>query len=137
MMKRTISKAEVSRRELRQFGVGLALLGGLIGGWALWSGHLFGVAALACGLLLALAFWFDVPGIRRVYRLWSAFGRGIGGFLIRVFLTILYFLLLTPLATLGRVCGRSFIERGFRSEQKSYWVAHEKPFCRQESQKQS
>lgn len=130
-------KKTITRRELRQFGVGLGIFFAMIGAGLLWNNLYAGYAVLLAGTLLAMALWADWPGMRTFYETWRILGSIIGNVMAQVFLTFFYLLLLTPIALIGRACGQRFVERGFRKEQETYWVACTGMATRQTYKKQS
>lgn len=136
-MMKQVKKETVSRRELRQFGLGLGLLLGLIGSALLWQGRLLGAALLLFGPVLALACWCDRLGMRAFYVAWMKLALVMAKIMTAVFLTLLFVLLLTPIAFLGRLCGQQFIASGFREDCDSYWQARTDSYERHSSEKQS
>lgn len=134
---KAIDKETLSRRELRQFGIGLALLLVLVGSALLWSGQRFGYVVLPVGPLLAVAFWCDWPGMRAFYAGWMKLAGIMARVMTTLLLTLMYLLVLTPIALLGRLCGQKFVERGFREERDSYWELHTGSDDRHSSEKQS
>jgi len=115
------SMATVSRRELRQFGLGLGVLLALIGSLLFWNGNLLGLVFIPAGVLAAVAFWCDWPGIRTFYAAWMKLAGIMARIMTTLLLTVMFLLVLTPIALLGRLCGQKFVDRGFRSECESYW----------------
>lgn len=136
-MMTSTSKKDVPRRELRQFGIGLGLLFGLIGGLMLWKENAAGAVLVLGGLILALAFWWDVPGVRAFYAGWMKLAGALSRIMTTVLLTLLYVLVLTPIALLARLFGQRFVARGFREECDSYWESHSGSKDRRSSEKQS
>lgn len=132
-----LNKETVSRRELCQFGIGLSLLFCLVGGALLWHGYLFGSVVLLPAVVLAVAFWRDWPGVRLLYVGWMKVAMVMARIMTTLLLTLMYLLVLTPIALLGRVCGQQFLERGFREKGGSYWIQRVKPWSRNSCEKQS
>lgn len=132
-----VDKNTVSRRELRQFGVGLGLLFGLVGGALLWNGHLPGYMILLAGPLMVVAFWFEWPGMRAFYAAWMKLAAVMSRIMTTVLLTLMYLLVLTPIALLGRLCGQKFVARGFDKECDSYWQPRTSSNDRASCEKQS
>lgn len=127
----------LSLRELRQFGIGLSLLLGVIGTLFLCQGRSIGAAVLFGGLLVVLAFWFGLPGARTIYTVWMKIAVVVARAVTLLLLTLLYCLLLTPLGFLGRLCGHRFIEKTFRGEGKTYWSTRNTVGSLSSSEKQS
>jgi len=132
-----INRESPSRRELCQFGLGLGALGGITGGLLLWNGRSLGMLALIAGLLFAVAFCCDAPGIRQFYAAWMKLAGIVGRVMIALLLALLYLLVLTPIALLGRALGKRFVERGFHEDKESYWILRSDPVSRENYEKQS
>ncbi len=117
----------VPERTLRQFaGLCLVVFGGMF--VASWVRHHDGPAPSGW-IALLLAVLIGVPGVMRpgairwVYTGAMALSRPIGHVVGAVFLAIVYFGILTPLATVFRLIGRDGLGR-HRQSATSYWVAH-------------
>lgn len=74
--------------------------------------------AIAAVLLLCAAVAPSV--LRPVYRVWMRIGEGLAWINTRIILTLVFFLVVTPIGIVMRLFGRSPIARG-RQEQ-SYWT---------------
>jgi hypothetical protein len=120
---------DVSRPALRRFGrsVGLVLAG--IGAVVLWRrdwamtplpGALLGVGAAL--VLLGLA----APVLLRpVYRVWMGLAVVLGYVMTRVLLTLVFFLVVTPIGLLRRALGHDTMRRRRDPAASTYWI--EKP----------
>jgi hypothetical protein len=118
-----------SRRKLRKFGLVVGGVFGLIAAW-LAIRHRFGlkleivgaisaaliVMALLAPMLLAPIEWA-----------WSKIGGVLGFVNTRILLTLIFFVVLTPIALVLRLLGRDPLERRFDKQSKSYWREHAKP----------
>lgn len=114
--------AKKSIRELRKFGitmaVPLALLSGLF--WwrdsAAWP-YLLGLAWLF--LLMALIAPQMLSPIEWV---WMKFAHYLGIAMTYVVLTLTFYLVVTPMGLLMRLLGKDPMERKFERNRKSYWI---------------
>lgn len=122
-MRKDNYKGAVSKCELRQFGLGLGVLFTLVGSLLYWNGHLTGLVFIPVSVLISVAFWYDWPGIRAFYAAWMKLAGIMARIMTTLLLTLMFLLVLTPIALLGRLCGQKFVERGFRAETESYWEA--------------
>jgi len=136
-MMKEINQETLSRHELRQFGIGLGVLFGLIGGALLWNGYRFGYVLLSAGPLLAVAFWCDWPGVRPFYVGWMKLAGVMSRIMTTLLLTLMYLLVLTPISLLGRLCGQRFVIRRSRDECNSYWEPRARSNDRRSCEKQS
>ena len=112
-------------KELRQFGVTIAAALCLIGGWlwwkeSQWDGYLF--VAAASVLLPTLLF----PNLLKPFhRFWMVLGLCMGLVVTGVLMTVLFYLVVTPLGLLMRLRGRDPLKRSFDRDAESYWIPRE------------
>ena len=112
-------------KSTRQFGItfGLVLL---FWGWVL-SRHnnMFGYNLTALGcifLFLALLFPLLLAPLHTIFKVFGVFT----GFIFTgVILTGFFFLVVTPIALLGRLFGKKFIQKDFNAKQPTYWKSQE------------
>jgi hypothetical protein len=114
-------------RELRKFGITMAVAFAVLGGLLLWRGHwqpkyFFWVAGAF--LVLGLA----VPVVLRpVQRAWMAFAIVLGWVMTRVILVVLYYVGITPIALIARLVGKRFLDLRFEPTRASYWITRPAP----------
>lgn len=101
----SLLKLDSSPPALRSFGrtVGLVLL--LLGGYLVFRGRLAGPVLLGAGALLVLLGFAAPRLLRPVHRAWMGLAFVLGWFTSRLVLTLLFGLVLTPLALLRRRFG--------------------------------
>jgi hypothetical protein len=114
-------KLDRSPRALRRFGivVGAVLL--LAGTLLLLSDRKAGGAFLSIGALILVAAAFAPSVLRYVYRPWMALAFAMSWLVTRILLTLLFFLVVTPIGLLQRLCGKRAVELHFRSGETTYW----------------
>ena len=113
--------AGLTAAEGRRFGfpVGGAFL--LLSSISAWRGHIIAPRLLApIGLLLVLAGVF-IPGhLGPVYRAWMGLAKVMSSVTTPIFLGVVYFLVLTPMAIIRRRIGGNPMRHTARDD--SYWV---------------
>jgi len=118
-----IKKIKSGKKELRQFGLTIAVASGLLGGLLLFrerSGYFYFFAASVGFLLLGLAAPILLKPIQKA---WMSVAVLIGWVMTRVILIILFYLVITPLGLLAKLFGKRFLDIGFKNnDQDSYWV---------------
>lgn len=116
-----------SRRQLRSFYVLVFSVAGVLTGVGYFSGKpllLFGMGALTILLILIQPF----PAARlRFYHLWMAAGKKLGDVSSRLILSIIFFVIFTPVGLLLRLFGRRPLDVRFRDGQPSYWKMRQTP----------
>lgn len=113
-------------RELRTFGILLAIFAGLVGGLVLWrtGSATWGSAVWIGGGLLALTYQL-VPASRRpIYLGWMYAAFPIGWTVSHLLMALIYFGVLTPIGLALRVVGRDPLERRFDPSARSYWIRY-------------
>ena len=115
-----------SRRDIRVFGLVLALFFGLIGSLVWWkSGSLETPKVLwVIGGILAIVY-YAVPRLRLVmYYGWMKLIYPVGWIISHLVLLIFYYLVLTPIGLIMRAFGRDLMRRRFEGDASTYWVEH-------------
>jgi len=124
-----MNKLALEKSELRRFGL---ITGAIIvslfalilpwvfdHSWPIWPWIFAGV--------LWLAALFIPAGLGPIYLGWMKFGHIVGAFNAKVILSIVFYLLITPVGLVMRFVGKSPIPRGSNKEQTSYRVPSRKP----------
>jgi hypothetical protein len=113
-------------RDLRKFGITMAVAFAALGGLFLWRGAdgarwLFWISGvfLVLGLIIPVA-------LRPVQRVWMAFAIVLGWVMTRVILVLVFYIGITPIAFIAKLVGKRFLDLGFEPERKSYWVDYPK-----------
>ncbi len=132
-VKSELKTLEISKKKLRSFGL---LVGGvflLISIWILWpdnfslsAGYSFGHFLLTVGLFLFLSGLLFPQTLKNVYKIWMGFAFALGWLVSRILITILFFLVVTPVSLLARLCRKKFLDLIFRDNKNSYWIRREK-----------
>ncbi len=117
-----MKKKPITKKQLRTFGLVLALFFGAIGLVHFLKGHtpqnywFWGVAGLV--LLVSLA----IPGlIKPIYHVALFLGHILGWINTRLILGLIYFLIFTPIGLMMRLLGKDPLHRKFDKQATSYW----------------
>jgi len=117
-----IKNIKSGKRELRQFGITIGLVLGLLGSWFLWSNK-EGGSLLLIAATLFLSLGFIMPRLLKpLQKLWMTLAVLLGWLMTRIILTILFYLVVTPIGLLARLSGKDFLNRKFNSDASSYWI---------------
>jgi len=126
MMIEEIKNIKSGRKELRKFGVSVGMI------FALLAGLLFWREKESYSVFLILAALLVVPGLilpavlKPIYRVWMTLAVIMGWLMTRVILSLLFYLLVTPIAFSARIFGKDFLDRAFeRDGRESYWIKKE------------
>ncbi len=111
------------RSELRKFGILIGVVLGLLALWWLWRGKEGGYALLM-GAAALLAVGLTMPRLLKpLYLPWMTLAVLLGWLMTRVILILLFYLVVTPLGLLARLCGTVFLTADFDRTAQSYWIA--------------
>jgi len=76
--------------------------------------------SFAGGLLVVLAF-IALPVLRPFHRLWMMLAVLLGFIMSRVILSILFYLILTPIGLIAKISGKIFMPLSFDKSASTYW----------------
>jgi hypothetical protein len=76
------------------------------------------------GLFVILAI-IAIPVLRPFHKLWMMLALLMGFVMSRIILTLLYYLVLTPIGLLAKLVGKKFMPLGFDKKATTYWEKRE------------
>ena len=119
-----IKALDTSSKEIRKFGLVIAIALGVIGSFVYVKFGNFDVVGWLWGIgLLFLILGFILPSVLRpVYRIWMLLAYFIGGIVSRVILTVLFYVVLTPTGLVLRLFGKDVLDQRFEKDRESYWI---------------
>ena len=122
MISEEIKNIKSGKKELRQFGITIAVVLGFLSSWFLWRGKDGGYLLLIISIVF-LALGLFLPNLLKpLQKLWMTLAVLIGWLMTRVILIVLFYLVVTPIGVLARICGKDFLNRKFNKAAKSYWI---------------
>ncbi len=126
MLKEEIKNIKDDKTTLRKFGltVGTVLL--LVGIMLYLTDKPSSVVFGGVGILLIL-FGLILPSILKpLNKIWMILALIMGWLMSRVILTILFYLVLTPIGITAKIFGKKFLNLKIDKEAKSYWNKRDK-----------
>jgi hypothetical protein len=121
-------KKSATLKELRQFALVMTGGLGLIGTAALLKGRPAGPYLLAIAGLFLLLGILSPKSLRWPYALWMAFAFVLGQIVTTIILTLLFFVVITPMGLLMRLLGKDLLQKRWKqAEASSYWM-HRKDY---------
>jgi len=128
-----IKKIKSNKKEWRKFGLTVGFVLGLLGLFLAWRGNnLYPYFLAVSGALVV--FGLVIPKILNpIHKIWMTFAFFLGWIMSYVLLTIIFFLLVTPLGLLARLMGKDFLDRKFRKNETSYWILKEQGLSQKSS----
>ena len=116
-----------SRQELRYFGLIFALFFGLIGGLIWWKFSAPKVAYWLWGIGggVAVVYYLVPPLKKTIFLGWMYFAYPIGWVMSHLLLSIIYYVILTPIGLLMRLFGYDPMQRKWDAGASTYWIEKE------------
>ncbi len=137
MLIEEIKNIKSEKSDLRKFGITVGLVIGILGGLLWWRGKEFynyffiiSIALIISGLL--------VPKLLLpIQKTWMTIALVIGWFMTRLILSILFYLVVTPIGLVAKLLGKEFLELKIDKSRKSYWIyREERPFDKKDYERQ-
>ncbi len=116
-------KLDRSPRGLRRFGLTVGPVILALGCFFLWRHRGAGWPLISIGTVLIVAAGLAPSLLKWVHAPWMMGSFVLGWIVTRVLLTIVFFLVVTPIGLLQRLFGKRIIEVAFRPNTASYWQA--------------
>ncbi len=122
MLIEEIKNIKSGKKELREFALTVGAVLAIFGAIAWWRHKSFYPFFVGGGLGLILA-GFLIPGILKpLQKLWMALALVMGAVMSRVLLSIVFYLVITPLGLAARLAGKQFLDLKFKEVKPSYWI---------------
>ena len=125
MIVEDIKNIKSGKKELRQFGVTISVVLGLLGCWFLWREKpwylyffIVSFAFLFFGLLLP-------SFLKPLHKLWMTIGLVLGWIVTEVIMIILFYLVVTPIGLFMKMRGKDILNKKFDKNAESYWIPRE------------
>jgi cellulose synthase/poly-beta-1,6-N-acetylglucosamine synthase-like glycosyltransferase len=120
-----IKNIKSGKRDLRKFGLTVGIALGIFGGLFLWRGKgYYDILFYIAGAFLLLS--LTVPMVLKpIQKAWMTLAVILGWVMTRVILSILFFVVVTPIGLISRLFGKDFLDLEFDENSRSYWVPKE------------
>jgi hypothetical protein len=116
-----LKKIKSTIKELREFGFVVGGVLAVIAAFLWWKQRHFVTLAAIAGFLIFFGAVYPAA-LRPFQKVWMGIAVVIGAFMSRVILSILFFLVLTPLSLFSRLLGKKYLNLNFREPVESYWI---------------
>ena len=126
MLLQEIKNIKSGKTELRKFGITLSIVFGLLGGLFLWreKSYYFYLFILSA---FFLSFGLVLPAfLKPIHKIWMSFALVLGSIMTRVILSVLFYLVITPLSLISKLGGKDFLDLKFDKFVSSYWIQRKK-----------
>jgi hypothetical protein len=121
MLKEELKQMDSSDKAVRKTGltVGVVLILISLLLWYLGKTTSFYFSAIG-GLFIILAIT-AISVLRPFHKLWMMLALAMGFVMSRVILTLLFYIVLTPVGIIAKIFGKKFMPLGFDKNAKTYW----------------
>ena len=110
--------------QARQFAVVLAVVLGLLAGWAAWRGHDTRAGVLALAALVPIVLAFGAPRAwLAAFRVWMRFAEALGWLSTHVILAAFFYLVLTPVGLVMRALRRAPLDLDWGRGRTTSWIS--------------
>jgi hypothetical protein len=130
MIQKELDQLSTTPRDLRKFGV---LVGGvflLLGLWLCFRHKAAWPYFLTPGVLLVTLGLFIPRWLKFIYRAWMGMAFVLGFIVSTILLTVFYYLVVTPIGLVARLCGQDFLSLKVQSDAKTYWLVRDQSTAR-------
>ena len=110
----------------KKFGILFFVFFLIIGLWPLLSSTEIRIWSVVIALVFLLISLIKPLLLEPLNRLWIKFGELLGGFVAPIVMSIVYFLLLTPISILVRIFKKDLLNLNFSKNKNTYWSKREK-----------
>ena len=134
MFREEISQIKSGKKELREFGLTIGIILVILGVVALWrSKGPETLSFLSLGALF-ITLGFALPDLLKpLQKVWMSLAIVLGFFVSRIILTILFYLILTPMSLIARLLKKDVLDQKVDTTRSSYWLDREEATKNKES----
>jgi hypothetical protein len=116
-----IKNIKSEKREFRKFGITIGVFLMVLAGFLFWRGKdSFEILLVIGSALLVLGFVIPIV-LKPIYWIWMVFAAILGWIMTRVILSLLFFVVITPIGLFSRLFGGKFLDFEWDKSKDSYW----------------
>jgi hypothetical protein len=126
MLKEELKQIDSSEKSVRKTGLTVGVVLILIS-FILWwlEKNSFIYFSIVGGLFIILSY-IAVAVLKPFHKVWIGFSLILGFVMSRIILTVLFFLVVTPIGLIAKLVGKKFMPLGFDKNVTTYWEKREK-----------
>jgi|TARA_B100000315_G_scaffold59528_1_gene54002 multisubunit Na+/H+ antiporter MnhG subunit len=116
-----IKNIKSEKSDFRKFGITVGIILIIVGGFLYWKEKESFQILLTAGVVL-LILGLTIPVILKpIYWVWMIFATIIGWFMTKLILSLLFYVILTPIGLIPRLIGKQFIGLKWNKKYSTYW----------------
>jgi hypothetical protein len=116
-----IKNIKNTKSDFRKFGITIGVFLMVVAGFLFWKGRESYTILLISGLLLSVLGLVMPIILKLVYWVWMVFAIILGWIMTRVILSVLFYVVISPIGLFSRMFGNQFIELKWDKSKDSYW----------------
>ena len=116
-----IKNIKSEKSDIRKFGITIGVILLIIAGFLFWKEKesfqillTFGVSFCILGIVIPFI-------LKPIYWVWMIFATILGWIMTRVILSLLFYIIITPIGLIPRFFGKQFLELQWDKSKESYW----------------
>ncbi len=119
-------KINLDKKQIRTFGLGLAVILSLFALLNFYKGHLTTASVLSVLGVISVTLALLCPTILKpVYIVFMKIAHVLGWVNTRILLGIIFYIIMTPIGVIMKVFGKDLLDRKIEPARKSYWIINE------------
>ena len=132
-----IKNIKSTKKELREFGLLVGIVFGILGALLWWKEKDIYPYLLFISIFL-MVFGLALPAaLKPIQKVWMSIALVIGYFMTRIILGVLFYLIITPFGIINRVLNKNFFDLAIDKTKNSYWKYRDvKEFTKERYEKQ-
>lgn len=89
---------------------------------------------IALGLLILRYFYLGRKVLLPFQKIWMTFACIMGFFVSRILLSVLFYVVLTPISIIMRIFGLKFLDKSFDKDTSSYWIERKGEYIKEQTE---
>lgn len=135
-MREEIQNIKNEKSDLRKFGITIGVVLVIISGFLFWKERESFQLFITVGTILFILGVAIPVVLNPIYWAWMIFVTILGWFMTRLILSLLFYVIITPIGLISRFSGKQFLELRWDISRSSYWDYSSKIFDRESFEKQ-
>jgi len=116
-----IKNIKCEKSDLRKFGITLGMILIIISTFLFWKEKESFQILLNIGVLLSVLGIVIPVVLKPIYWIWMIFATILGWVMTRVILSLLFYVIFTPISLIPRLFGKQFLELKWNRTNRTYW----------------
>jgi hypothetical protein len=117
-----IKNIKSDKKELRKFSLVIGIFLGLLGGLSWWRSTGLYPWLFIVAMVFLLAGFGKPMLLKPIHKVWMTLAILMGWVVTRIILSILFYLIVTPIGLSTRLLGKDFLDLEFSDDADSYWI---------------